>query len=92
MNQTASTSRPAVKKSKTGGLKKLIREVESDDDDEEFPDVMALTTNFDPSKPWLPDFRKYIDTSEATPPPGMTTIQWWGVSLIFQFRCVCTNR
>jgi hypothetical protein len=69
---------PAVKKSKTGGLKKLIREVGSDDEDD-IPDAAASTANFDPLKPWLPDFKRYIDTLEATPPPGMSTIQWWGV-------------
>jgi hypothetical protein len=68
-----------VKKSKVAGLKKLIRAVESDDEDN-VPEVVASTANFDPSKPWLPDFRQYIDTLEATPPVGMSTIQWWGVS------------
>jgi hypothetical protein len=69
---------PTVKKGKTSSLKKLIREVESEDDDDT-PDVVASTANFDPSKPWLPDFMRYIDTCEATPLPGMSTIQWWGV-------------
>jgi hypothetical protein len=82
VNQDSSTPHPAVKKSKAGSLKKLIREVESEDDEEEISDVMASTANSDPSKPWLSDFRKYVDTLEATPPSGMSTIQWWGVRLI----------
>ena len=61
------------------GLKKLIRAVESDDEDE-VPEVVASTANFNPSKPWLPNFRQYIDTLEAIQPVGMSTIQWWGVS------------
>jgi hypothetical protein len=69
------------KKTNTAGLKKLIRAVESDDEDD-VPEVVTSTANFDPSKPWLPDFRQYIDTLEATLPVGMSTIQWWGVSRI----------
>jgi hypothetical protein len=91
VNEEASTPHPAVKKSKTGALKKLIREVESDDDDNEIPNVMASTANFDPLKPWLLDFRKYIDTLEAIPPPGMSTMRWWGVCFVSQFPHVYTD-
>jgi hypothetical protein len=33
----------------------------------------------DPQRPWLRDYRAYIDVVEQVP-EGWTTIQWWGVS------------
>jgi hypothetical protein len=81
---------PTVKKSKTGGLKKLICEVESKDEDDT-PDIAASTANFDPSKPWLPDFKRYIDTLEETPPSGMSNIQWWGVCSDTSSFQMCAN-
>ena len=69
---------PTVKKRKTGSLKKLIHEVGSDDEGNT-PDVTTSTTNFDPSKPRLLDFKRNIDTLEATPLSGMSMMQWWGV-------------
>lgn len=71
-------------KSKTGGLKRLIRAVASDDEDES-PEVTTSTLHADPTKLWRSEYRSYLDTVEATPPAGMTTIQWWGVSLCFIF-------
>jgi hypothetical protein len=38
--------------------------------------------NVDSSKPWMAEFRNYLDTLEATLPSGMSTIQWWGVCII----------
>jgi hypothetical protein len=68
-----------VKKGKISGLKKLIRETESDDEDDDLIHHGQATTS-DPSKPWWPDFNYYVETSEAKLPAGMSTIQWWGVS------------
>jgi hypothetical protein len=73
-----SSPKPTVRKSKTGRLKKLICEVESDSEDDML-DATETVAACDPSKPWLLDFRRYIDTVEATPPSRMSTIQWWGV-------------
>jgi hypothetical protein len=47
MNHETSTSVPAVKKGKVNGLKRLIREVESDDED----DVTVPVAHSDMSKP-----------------------------------------
>jgi hypothetical protein len=77
----ASTSQPSVKKGKASGLRKLIRETQSSDEDEDLRNS-ALAADPDPSKAWRADFKNYIDTLEAKPPPGMTTIQWWGVSTL----------
>jgi hypothetical protein len=80
----ASTSQPSVKKGKASGLRKLICETQSSDEDEDLGNS-ALATDADPSRPWLADFKNYIGTLEAKPPPGMTTIQWWGVSTLHLF-------
>ena len=57
-----------------------ICETQSSDNDEDFGNS-ALTTDADPSRLWRADFKNYIDTLEAKPPAGMTTVQWWGVSI-----------
>jgi hypothetical protein len=33
----------------------------------------------DPKRPWLTDFRKYLDAVEQIP-DGCSAIGWWGVS------------
>jgi hypothetical protein len=60
------------------GLKRLIREVLSDSDDDT-PAILVRSSNADPSKPWRAEFRSYLEMVEACLPAGMTTIQWWGV-------------
>jgi hypothetical protein len=80
LNQSLVLLQPTTTKSKVGGLKKLIREVQSDSEDDSVvlePGAMSVG---DPSKPWRAEFTSYIETIEAAPSAGMTTIQWWGVS------------
>jgi hypothetical protein len=80
MGKIASTSRPPTKKGKASGLRKLIRENQSSDEDEAIANsTTAAITN--PSRPWYADFKNYIDAIESKPPAGMSTIQWWGVSI-----------
>lgn len=83
MQEKPSASEPVVTKGKTGGRKKLIREVLSDDEEPESstgsPLGAASSTN--DVEPWRADFNAYIDSIEALRPAGMSTIQWWGVSL-----------
>jgi len=81
MNHETSTSVPAVKKGKVNGLKRLIREVESDDED----DVTVPVAHSDMSKPWMTEFTRYLETLEAALASGMSTIQWWGVSRVMYF-------
>ena len=81
MNHETSTSVPAVKKGKVNGLKRLIREVESDDKD----DVTVPVAHSDMSKPWMTEFTCYLETLEAALASGMSTIQWWGVSRVMYF-------
>ena len=64
----------------------MIRDVQSDDEDD-ILDVPTSAANLDPSKPWSTDFKWYMDTLEATLPPGMSTIQWWGVSDVVASSC-----
>jgi hypothetical protein len=81
MNHKTSTSVPVVKKGKVDGLKRLIREVESDDED----DITVPVAHSDMSKPWMTEFTGYLETLEATLANGMSTIQWWGVSKVMIF-------
>jgi hypothetical protein len=80
MGKLMPTSQQSAKKGKASGLRKLIRETQSLDDDEDFGNL-ALTTDADPSRLWHADFKNYVDTLEAKPLAGMTTVQWWGVSI-----------
>jgi hypothetical protein len=83
MNHEPSTSVPAAKKGKVSGLKKLIREVESDDEDE----TSVPIVHTDVAKPWMTEFTRYLETLEAALASGMSMIQWWGVSRLANFRC-----
>ena len=65
---------PVPIKSKLG---KLLREL-SDDEDDNHAGSGSVTTE-DPERPWLRDFRIYLDTVEHIP-DGWSTITWWGVS------------
>ena len=53
----------------------LLRELS--DDDEPTTD-MGLDIPDDPQRPWLRDYRAYMDVLEQVP-DGWTAIQWWGV-------------
>ena len=83
IGESVSTSRPSEKKGKASGLRKLIRETQSSDEDDTMNNSAAA--NSDPSRPWYADFKNYIDTLEAKPLPGMSTIQWWGVSILLHY-------
>jgi len=81
MGKSASTSQPSVKKGKASGPRKLIRETQSEDEDDNM-DNSPSTADTDPSRPWYADFKNYIDTLEMKPPPGMSIVQWWGISIL----------
>lgn len=85
LHQDQVLSQPTTTKSKVSGLKKLIREVQSDSEDDAEPEPGA-TSPSDPSKPWRAEFTSYIETIEAVQSAGMTTIQWWGVSAFHLLR------
>jgi hypothetical protein len=75
LNQSLALLQPATTKSKVGSLKRLIQEVQSDskDDSEAEPGAASIR---DPSKTWRVEFTSYIETTEAAPLAGITTIQW----------------
>jgi hypothetical protein len=84
MKHETSTSAPVINKGKVNGLKRLIREVESDDEDD---NSTVPTTHSNMSKPWMTEFTLYLETLEATLASGMSIVQWWGVSrLIVSFN------
>ncbi|KAN0120573.1 Ribonuclease H-like domain containing protein [Russula decolorans] len=77
MGKSVSTLQPSIKKGKASGLRKLIRETQSSDKDEDSgPFTAAVAT--DPTRPWRVDFMNYLNTTEVKLPPEMTIIQWWG--------------
>jgi hypothetical protein len=83
MNKNMSPlSQPASKKSKASGLKKLICEV-SDLEDDLSTNPVTSTAIGDPLRPWRVEFLSYLKTIEAAPLAGMSTIQWWGVSIAY---------
>jgi len=87
MGRFASVPQTHVKKGKASTLKKLIRETQSSDEDEDMGDFTP-TALPDSAKPWRADFLNYIDTLEAKLPPGMSIIQWWGVCINLYLYCL----
>ena len=75
-----------LKKGKASGLKKLIHQTQSSDEDEDMRDSTPALP--DSAKSWRADFMNYIDTVEAKLPPGMSTIQWWGVCTYLYLDCL----
>jgi len=57
------------------GLHALLRELS---DDDEPTTNMGLDVPEDPQRPWLHDYRAYMDVLEKVP-DGWTVVQWWGV-------------
>jgi hypothetical protein len=89
--QTQSTASVLAAKPR---INKLLQEL-SDDEDGDHPNSRSRVSE-DPSRPWLPDFRVYLDTTEHVP-DNWTTMQWWGVSLlpcseVFGVHCNCVSR
>jgi hypothetical protein len=91
MDYEISTSAPVVKKGKVNGLKTLIREVQSDNEDEV---SNVLVSHADMSKSWRIEFKLYLETLEAALASGMSIIQWWGVRkfLLMYFNTLLTVR
>jgi hypothetical protein len=45
------------------------------DSDDDFNDT-------DPTKPWLSEFNRYLNTHDVIP-EGTTVVKWWGVRTTF---------
>lgn len=69
-------SKLSVKRSNKCGVKSLLRELSDDKDDS---DTTAMPSD-DSDASWHLEFRGYLDAVHKLP-EGMTSIQWWGVSL-----------
>lgn len=80
MGKSATAVQLPIKKSKVHGLKKLIHETESSDEDEDLG-FGTSAADVDPSRPWYADFRLYLDTVEAKLPSGTSMVKWWGVRI-----------
>jgi hypothetical protein len=59
-------------------LNALLREL-SDDEDTTMDTGSDVPD--DPQRPWIRDYRSYMDAPEQVP-EGWTAIQWWGVSTL----------
>jgi len=82
------TERSSTKLTKSKGLRTLLQEL-SDDEDESVHTGIAVPD--DPHRPWLHDYRAYIDVFEQVL-DGWTTIEWWSVSqILLQFVSVRSN-
>ena len=73
--QANTTTKPPTTATKSK-LSTLLRELSDEEDGQS--DDEGFTVPNDPNRPWLRDFRSYIDTIENVP-EGWTTIKWWGV-------------
>jgi hypothetical protein len=65
------------------GNKKLARLLAEDSTDEEMDVASTSATpspDSDANKPWLHEFKGYIDGVDEVP-NGMSIVKWWGVSL-----------
>ena len=71
---------PSVPSNRGKGPRSLLREV-SDDEDDTMVDT-GVDIPDDRQRPWLRDYRAYMDVSEQVP-EGWTAIQWWGVCFPF---------
>jgi hypothetical protein len=69
--------KPSVKRSKKSSMKSLLRELSDDDDDSDTTSMPSDNSD----APWHLEFRRYLDAVHELP-EGMTSIQWWGVSLL----------
>ncbi len=80
--QQRHSSAPRKKRAKLRSLLVQLN-IGSDSDDSDV-DVGTSPSgqSLDPAKPWLKDFRLYLDTTEAVP-DSMDAVQWWGVSSYF---------
>jgi hypothetical protein len=63
------SGKPLNKTTRIGHL--VARELDTDSEAEE-------ETNLDPSKPWMAEFDRYMNTHESIP-DDMSTVAWWGV-------------
>jgi hypothetical protein len=69
--------KPSAQSRKNKGLQALLRELS---DDEDTMMDTGLDVPDDPQRPWLRDYRAYMDVPEQVP-EGWSAIQWWGVSI-----------
>ena len=60
-------------------MMKLLRELESSDNDDSSSDNLGTSTLVDPTKPWLKEFNQYLNTTDELSDSQMI-VQWWGVS------------
>ena len=71
-------TRSSAPSRKDKGLHALLQELSNDKEDTAMD--TGLDVPDDPQRPWLHDYRAYVDVLEQVP-EGWTVIQWWGVSI-----------
>jgi hypothetical protein len=75
----SSTARQSIQLRKGKGLHALLRELSDDEENTTINTASGLLVPDDPQRPWLCDYRAYMDVPEQVP-EGWSAIQWWGVS------------
>ena len=78
LHSTQSSSKPSAQPVKPK-IKTLLRELSDDEDDIGANVPGIISTPEDPNRPWLGDFRAYLDVVEHVP-EGWTTTSWWGLN------------
>ncbi|OBZ65234.1 putative AC transposase [Grifola frondosa] len=74
----ASTSATAPVKKTLSRTTSLLRELSDDEDNNTAEHSSSATPSLsNPQKPWLAEFRRYLETAEHVL-EGMSIIQWWG--------------
>ncbi|TFY77607.1 hypothetical protein EWM64_g6405 [Hericium alpestre] len=69
-----------VKKAKGSKIKTLLRELSSDDEDDEHVETVCgedSASKADPAKLWLVEFRCYLETRESVA-DDISLVTWWG--------------
>ena len=70
-------------RSKSKKIHALLRELSDDEDNLVNVELESLDVPSDPQRPWLNDYRAYMDFAEQVP-DGWTPVQWWGVSRLIR--------
>ena len=78
VSQLSESSQQARKPSRMAGL--IQRNLDTDSENDDDSDSVL-----DPAKPWMGEFKRYLDTVDVVP-TDMGIVRWWGVC-----RCSCNR-
>lgn len=82
MGGASSSSLPSNAPKKMSRIGRLVQrnlDTDSEGEDDE-------NGGSDPSKPWMAEFQRYMNTHDLVP-EGMSIVEWWGVCIFLQALC-----